>query len=81
MSKSLLSQLKSSRNISDAIAKQIEARCKKPEGWLSEARTEVTVRPAPGEGTFLALARAAYRAADPEGRAALRTLVTKFRAS
>lgn len=81
VSKSLLSQLKSSRNISDAIAKQIEARCGKPEGWLSEARTEVAVRPVPGEGTFLALARTAYRAADPEGRAALRTLVTKFRGS
>lgn len=81
VSKSLLSQFKSSRNISDAIAKQIEARCRKHDGWLSEARTEVAVRPVPGEGTFLALARAAYRAADPEGRNALRTLVTKFRAS
>jgi transcriptional regulator with XRE-family HTH domain len=77
VSKSLLSQLKSSRNISDAIAKQIEARCKKPEGWLSQERTEVTPRPAPGEEAFLALARAAYRAADPEGRAQLRNMLAE----
>lgn len=72
VSKSLLSQFKSSRNISDVIAKQIEARCKKPVGWLSQARADVVARPAPGEEAFLALARAAYRAADQDGRAQLR---------
>jgi transcriptional regulator with XRE-family HTH domain len=77
MSKSLLSQLKSSRNISDAIAKQIEARCKKSDGWLSDERTEISSRPVPGEAAFVALARATYRAADREGRARLRTVMAR----
>ena len=79
VSTSLLSQLKSSRNISDAIAMQIEARCKKPDGWLSVEHTEVVARPAPGEEAFLALARAAYRAADRESRIKLRTLLMERR--
>lgn len=76
VSKSLLSQFKSSRNISDAIAKQIEARCKKPDGWLSAEHTDLVARPAPGELAFLAMARAAYREADREGRIKLRALLT-----
>jgi hypothetical protein len=40
VSKSLLSQLKSSRNISDAMAIQIERACKKPLGWLSVAHQD-----------------------------------------
>jgi hypothetical protein len=79
VSKSLLSQLKSSRNISDAIAMQIEARCKKADGWLSVVHTEVVTRPAPGEEAFLALARAAYRAADREGRVQLRAMLSARR--
>jgi transcriptional regulator with XRE-family HTH domain len=79
VSKSLLSQFKSSRNISDAIAKQIEARCKKPEGWLGVEHTEVVARPAPGEDAFVALARAAYRAADRESRIKLRALLIEQR--
>jgi hypothetical protein len=74
MSKSLLSQLKSSRNISDAIATQIEVRCKKSGGWLSVATTALSTRSAPGEETFVALARAAYQAADRTERARLRAL-------
>lgn len=79
VSKSLLSQFKSSRNISDAIAKQIEARCKKPDGWLSVEQTEFVARPAPGEEAFLALARAAYRAADRESRIKIRALLIERR--
>lgn len=75
VSKSLLSQLKTSRPISDANAKQIEARCKKATGWLSETHTDLSRRPAPGEEAFIALARAAYREADREGRAHLRRLI------
>lgn len=74
MSKSLLSQLKTSRNISDANARQIEVRCKKPVGWLSQAHEIAAPSPAPGEEAFIAMARAAYRAADKEGRARLREL-------
>ena len=72
MSKSLLSQLKSSRPISDANAKQIEARCKKPSQWLSATHGVLEQRSAPGEEAFIALARQSYRAADREGRARLR---------
>lgn len=72
VSKSLLSQFKSSRNISDAIATQIEARCKKVDGWLTAEHTLVIARLAPGEEAFIALVRAAYRAADRNGRVKLR---------
>jgi len=72
MSKSLLSQLKTSRPISDANAKQIEARCKKPAGWLSVERDDLAQRPAPGEEAFIAAARGAYRAAGRAARVALR---------
>ena len=72
MSKSLLSQLKTSRPISDANAKQIEARCKKPAGWLSFERDDLAQRPAPGEEAFIAAARAAYRASSGADRTSLR---------
>ncbi|MGL4230615.1 MAG: hypothetical protein ACRDAM_05380 [Casimicrobium sp.] len=72
MSKSLLSHLKSSRPISDAIALQIERRCKKPAGWLSAVHGTVEVRPAPGEEAFIAQVRTAYRSLDRDGRARLR---------
>ncbi len=74
VSKSLLSQLKTSRPISDANAKQIEARCRKSAGWLSAIRNEHAPRPAPGEDAFIALARTAYRNANKEKRAQLRAL-------
>jgi hypothetical protein len=74
VSKSLLSQLKTSRPISDANAKQIEARCRKSAGWLSVIRNEDAPRPAPGEDAFIALARTAYRNATKEKRAQLRAL-------
>ena len=74
MSKSLLSQLKTSRNISDAIAHQIEARCRKADGWLSLAACAIVTRTAPGEEAFVAMARATYRAADRDGRTKLRAV-------
>ena len=72
MSKSLLSQLKTSRPISDGNAKQIEARCKKPAGWLSIERDDLAQPPAPGEEAFIAAARAAYRASSRAERTSLR---------
>ena len=77
MSKSLLSQLKSSRPISDANAKQIEARCKKPSNWLSAVHDVLVQRSAPGEEAFIALARDAFRAADKEGRVRLKRLISE----
>ncbi len=72
MSKSLLSHIKSTRPISDAIAQQIEAHCKKSSGWLSLVHTKTDVRPAPGEEVFVAQVRAVYRALDRDGRARLK---------
>ena len=72
MSKSLLSQLKTSRNISDAIATQIESKCRKVAGWLSLTHADVSSRATAGEEAFIASARAAYRSADREGRIRLR---------
>lgn len=77
MSKSLLSHLKSSRNISDAIAQQIEARCKKPAGWLSAEHATLSQRPAPGEEAFLAAVRAKYRALDRTKRQELRSALER----
>ena len=77
MSKSLLSQLKTSRPISDANAKQIEARCKKPSNWLSEIHDALVQRATPGEEAFVALARASFRATDKEGRARLKHLIVE----
>ncbi len=79
MSKSLLSHLKSARPISDANARQIEACCKRPEGWLSQSRAEIEKRVAPGEEAFVSLARARYRALDRARRAQLRQMVEEFR--
>jgi hypothetical protein len=75
VSKSLLSHLKSARPISDAMAKQIEARFAKPTGWMSEAHVNIVARPAPGEEAFIAAARAAYRAASKGERQRLRSLL------
>jgi hypothetical protein len=78
MSKSLLSHLKSSRPISDANARQIEARCKKPDGWLSAVHTTLNARPAPGEESLISLVRERYRSLDRAQRGRLRTLITEF---
>lgn len=79
VSKSLLSQLKTSRPISDANAAQIEARCGKRKGWLSAEQSGLAAGPAPGEEAFLAAVRARYRAASREERSRLRTLFAQFR--
>jgi plasmid maintenance system antidote protein VapI len=69
VSKSLFSQLKSSRNISDAMAMQIEKRCGAARGWLSiERQPAAHARALAGEERFLELARVAYRAQNGAGR-------------
>jgi plasmid maintenance system antidote protein VapI len=76
VSKSLFSQLKSSRNISDAMAMQIEKRCGTAKGWLSSKHpTAASSRVLAGEERFLELARVAYRAQSAEGRKVLRSLL------
>lgn len=70
ISPSMWSQIKSSRAIGDRLARQIEAHCGKPAGWLDEAHADDT--PTSAERGFLELALAAYRATNAEGRRALR---------
>jgi hypothetical protein len=71
ISPSMWSQIKSSRPIGDKLARQIERHCGKPAGWLDEERA--AAGPTPGEQRFLALALQAFRAADADGRKALKS--------
>lgn len=80
--KSLLSKLKGdeqsagSRNISDTLAAQIEARLGLPSGWLDvEHDPDATSQ---AEQAFLAQALAAYRATNAQGRRDLKRLVAGF---
>jgi hypothetical protein len=70
ISPSMWSQIKSSRPIGDKLARQIEALCSKPAGWLDELRADTA--PTPAEAAFLELALAAWRATNVAGRKALR---------
>jgi hypothetical protein len=70
ISPSMWSQVKSSRPIGDKLARQVEAACAKPSGWLDEARKSPA--PTAAETAFLELALAAWRATNAQGRKALR---------
>ena len=71
ISPSMWSQIKSSRPIGDKLARQIEAHCDQPAGWLDEPRADAS--PTPTERAFLDLALQAWRATNGAGRKALRT--------
>jgi hypothetical protein len=70
ISPSMWSQIKSSRPIGDKLARQVEQHCKKPLGWLDEARPSLGLSAA--EQQFLSLALRAWRTTNRDGRAALR---------
>jgi hypothetical protein len=70
ISPSLWSQIKSSRPIGDKLARQVEAMCGQPPGWLDAEHA--ATRPTAAEAAFLDLALAAYRATNSAGRKALR---------
>ncbi len=70
ISPSMWSQIKSSRPIGDKLAKQVEAACGKPAGWLDETRAETT--PSAAEVAWLELAVVAWRSTNSAGRKALR---------
>ena len=70
ISPSMWSQIKSSRPIGDKLARQIEKHCRKPTGWLDEARDAST--PSSVERAFLDLALAAWRSTNSAGRKQLR---------
>ncbi len=73
ISPSMWSQIKSSRPIGDKLARQIEAACATPAGWLDE--THAPQGPSPAEQQFLALALKAWRATNADGRKRLKQLV------
>ena len=70
ISPSMWSQIKSSRPIGDKLARQIEQHCGQPAGWLDEEREAAGL--SPGEQQFLAIALAAFRATNADGRKALK---------
>ena len=69
VSPSTLSQLKSSRNMGDKVASQIERHAGKEPGWMDAEH--VGVMSTPGESAFIELARLAWRATDAKGRRSL----------
>jgi hypothetical protein len=70
ISPSMWSQIKSSRPIGDKLARQIEAACAQPAGWLDEAHEPQGLTPS--ELQFLSLALKAWRATNADGRKRLR---------
>ena len=76
MSPSMWSQIKSSRPISDKLARQIESHTQKPAGWLDEPHG--TSQPDAAEDRFVEVARAAWRAANAQGK---RELMRQMRAA
>ena len=77
VSPSTLSQLKSSRNMGDKMAAQIEQHAGKAAGWMDAEH--VGVMGTPGESAFIELARLAWRATDAKGRRLLMRLAkTRF---
>jgi hypothetical protein len=73
ISPSMWSQVKSSRPIGDKLARQIEAECGQPAGWLDQAHQPMG--PSPSEQQFLALALKAWRSTNAEGRKRLKLML------
>lgn len=73
ISPSMWSQIKSSRPVGDKLARQIEAACARPAGWLDEVHEPQGLSQA--EQQFLALALKAWRSTHADGRKALKLLL------
>lgn len=73
VSRSLLSQIKKSRPISDKLARQIEAACHVPNGWLDQPMESAT--PDTAEEAFVELAKRAWRGANAKQKRALRKAI------
>ncbi|HEX6707765.1 MAG TPA: hypothetical protein VF169_23680 [Albitalea sp.] len=73
ISPSMWSQVKSSRPIGDKLARQIEALCRCPPGWLDEEREPQGLSPA--EQQFMALALKAWRGTNADGRKRLKLML------
>jgi hypothetical protein len=72
ISPSMWSQIKSSRPISDKLARQIESHTK-PTGWLDAQHG--AEQPDPAEERFLELARSAWRSSNAESRRQMMKLI------
>ncbi|WP_234265080.1 hypothetical protein [Hydrogenophaga sp. NFH-34] len=70
VSPSLLSQIKKSRPIGDKLARQIEAACHVPIGWLDQPVKDAG--PSDAEEAFVELARQAWRKANASEKRELR---------
>lgn len=73
ISPSMWSQVKASRPISDKLARQVESHTQKPQGWLDEPHG--APQPDAAEERFVELARAAWRAANAQGKRELGRLM------
>lgn len=73
ISPSMWSQIKSSRPISDKLARQIESHTKRPAGWLDESHGPE--QPDAAEERFVELARAAWRASNTQAKRDLMRLL------
>ena len=76
ISPSMWSQIKGSRPIGNKMARQIEAHCDVPQGWMDEEGSD-DPPPDAAEERFIAAARAAWRAANAAGKRALKQLVLR----
>jgi hypothetical protein len=76
ISPSMWSQIKSSRPISDKLARQIESHMKKPGDWLDEERG--ASGPDAAEERFVELARKAWRGTNGKGKKALVQLLRNW---
>lgn len=74
VSPSMWSQIKSSRPISDKLARQIEHHVGRPSGWMDQQH-EGTEAPNEAEQHFLDVARAAWRASNAKGKRELLKMV------
>lgn len=79
ISPSMWSQIKSSRPIGDKLARQVEAACGQPAGWLDAAHEPQGLTPS--ELQFLSLALKAWRATNADGRKRLRQQMKDVTAS
>lgn len=78
ISPSMWSQIKSSRPISDKLARQIESHTGRPVGWLDEQHG--SGQPDAAEERFIELARAAWRSANAHAKRDLVRAVRNARA-
>jgi hypothetical protein len=76
ISPSMWSQIKSSRPISDKLARQIENHAKKPTGWLDEQHDAQPSNAA--EERFVELARSAWRSSNAQAKREMMKLMRVY---